>query len=145
MKVFRFLVWIIRWPLAFFTKDQCARGASGFCCERLTLLGNCPCHVSLCSVARRRNHCPLGVLLLSSLIDRDSGLKPPGHAFLSFPSLKVFKRLLRFPVLVRISCHRVLFTILNFIVLFFVSGISPFVFLFPFSLKLIFAFHLFNH
>ena len=75
---------------------------------------------------------------------RNSGLKLPDTRFLSFSCSKVFSRLFRFTILERflviVFCSLSLFYPLTFWL-----RISPVLFSFPLSLKLLFAFHPLSH
>lgn len=137
-KMFMFL--IIRWMLVFFSWES-VRAPSTFGCRLLELCGS----FSSCAVILAWGNILFSSSSLHFLIQvRNSGLKLPDTRFLSFSCSKVFSRLFRFTILERflviVFCSLSLFYPLTFWL-----RISPVLFSFPLSLKLLFAFHPLSH
>lgn len=135
-----FMFLIIRWTLVFFSWESVQR-PSTFVCRLLKLCGS----FSSCAVILAWGNVLFSSSSLHFLIQvRNSGWKLPDTRFLSFSCSKVFSRLFRLTILERflviVFCSLSLFYPLTFWL-----RISPVLFSFPLSLKLLFAFHPVSH
>lgn len=117
-----------------FTEEKYTRGACiYFLLQTASTCQQIPCHSIFCSDSGQRNHCLFRFLLPPSLLHQELWIVLTiQHAPQAYCLGKI-----------RYLC--VLFIILNFILMFFISDVSHVLFPFPFSLKVILAFHSFNH